>query len=127
MGSESPGMISTGEIRQHVSRLVASLESLDLFEDWFVQRSWDIHKSEDIETRQLVYRIELRLAEHSSGHLSEEDLMRELRDLINTVPLRVGVPASANIIRSSGSIGNIIRGGLQQMQPVGKSPLMAFG
>ena len=72
-------------IRRHLVRYLAGQMSLDDFTDWFVGATWNIEKKEDAETKQLVYSIELALAEASSGLLSLDELRTELRTLLNEV------------------------------------------
>lgn len=71
-------MITEPEIRSQLARFLGNEMSLDQFEDWFVQQSWDAHLNSDESAQKLVYAVELRLAEHSSGHLSQQELRREL-------------------------------------------------
>ena len=75
-------MINESAIFEQLSRYLGNQISLDEFEDWFVQASWNAHLESDPVARKLVSAIELKLAEHSSGHLSETDLQEELRALI---------------------------------------------
>lgn len=75
-------MIAESEIRNEVARLLLGEIPLDQFEDWFVERSWNAHLDSSVAAQRLAYAIDLRLAEHSSGHLSEEQLRRELRPLV---------------------------------------------
>ena len=49
------------------------------FEDWFIPTTWDAKL--DHETRQLVNRIKLRLAEFLNGDWTEEELKSELAAL----------------------------------------------
>lgn len=81
-------MISGLEVRKKLSEWFEGRISLDEFEDWLAAQSWDVHKSPDPETARLVYAIELRLAEHSSGHLSQDELRRELAPLLQSYELR---------------------------------------
>lgn len=64
---------------QIINRLRAhliGLQSLDQFEDWFVSHSWDAHQAADQAALDLISDIELRLAEHSDGHWSDEELWK---------------------------------------------------
>ncbi|MFZ0594314.1 MAG: hypothetical protein WAM39_27925 [Bryobacteraceae bacterium] len=92
-------MISSIEIRRHLVSLLSGEESLDAFEDWFALHSWNVHKQGDPEAERLSYWIDLRLAEHSSGHLPEDALLREFRDLLNSALLNIGVNPSAMLIK----------------------------
>lgn len=92
-------MINSVEIRSHLASLLSGDESLDAFEDWFVQHSWNVHKQGDPEAERLSYWIDLRLAEHSSGHLPEDALLREFRDLLNPAALNLGANSSSMLIK----------------------------
>ena len=70
------------------------------FEDWFVQESWNANAWAPPKLRDAVYSLELVLAEHSNGHVSNSyvrafagDVARELStSLRNIRPTRIGVP-----------------------------------
>jgi hypothetical protein len=79
MGLGWIGMIIESQIRFWLARVLANEVSLDCFEDWFVQQSWNMHQDSDPSAQKLVAAIELRLAEYSSGHLSSAELCEELR------------------------------------------------
>jgi hypothetical protein len=72
-------------IRRHLVRYLAGQMSLDDFTDWLVGATWNIEKRGDAETKQLVYSIELALAEASSGLLTLDELRTEFRTLLNDV------------------------------------------
>lgn len=74
-------MLSEIELREELSRLLSKEISLNSFEEWFVQHSWNMHKNSDVSAQQLASAIELRLAEYDNGDLPEADLYRELGQL----------------------------------------------
>lgn len=76
-------MIAESQIREKLGRYLRDELSLDRFEDWLAQSSWDMHKDSSDAAQKLVAAIELRLAEHSSGHLNEPALRNELRQFVN--------------------------------------------
>src|SRR5579871_6566541 len=76
-------MISESQIREKIGRYLRRDLSLDQFEDWIAQHSWNMHKDSSDSAQKLASAIELRLAEHSSGHLSESELRDELRGFAN--------------------------------------------
>ncbi len=82
-------MIAQSQIREKISRYLRHEISLDQFEDWLVQRSWNMHKDSDEDAQRLASEVELRLAEHSSGHLTVAALRDELRDFANVFPSRI--------------------------------------
>jgi hypothetical protein len=71
-------MIAENQIRERVARYLVGEISLDELEDWLVERSWNMHRDSDEAAQKLAAAIELRLAEHSSGHLSDDGLRKEL-------------------------------------------------
>lgn len=64
------------EVVDRLQSYLIGVESLDEFEDWLVSRSWDVHRTEDQPAIHLVSEIELRLAEFTSGHWTEEELRK---------------------------------------------------
>jgi hypothetical protein len=89
-------MIAESQIREKLGRFLSKEMSLDQFEDWLVQRSWNMHKDSDEAAQKLASAIELRLAEHSSGHLSDCALRDELRPFVTSYSVHVwfGEPPS---------------------------------
>ncbi len=85
-------MITEPEIRAQLALYLRGKNSLDQFEDWFAESSWNMHKDSSGEAQHLASQIELRLAEHSSGHLPEDELRKELRQhlIIFEMPLSFG-------------------------------------
>lgn len=69
------------QIREQLGRVVADRQSLTEFEDWFVPAFWSVEHDLDASTRDLGYEIELRLAEYSNGHWTEDDMRRMFRQL----------------------------------------------
>jgi hypothetical protein len=77
-------MVAEYQVRQWLIRYLSCEVSLDQLEDWLVKRSWNMHLDSDMGAQKLASAVELRLAEHSSGHLSEPELREELRSFANT-------------------------------------------
>jgi hypothetical protein len=75
-------MISTETIRERLLSYLRQEIDLEQFEDWIAQNSWNAHLSSDLPAQRLANSIELKLAEHSSGHLSESKMRRELLPLL---------------------------------------------
>jgi hypothetical protein len=75
-------MISQVEIYSKLNSLISHDLSLPDFEDWLVEKSWNMHKNSDPAAVKLVSAIELRLAEWSSGHLSEESMRKEFLSML---------------------------------------------
>ena len=77
-------MIAESEIRDWPARYLAREIPLEEFEGWFVRQSWNMQEGSPEAAQRLASAIELRLAEHSSGHLTEEDFRRELRSFVTS-------------------------------------------
>jgi len=118
-------MMSLVELREQIAKLLSGDLSLDEFEDWFAQRSWNMHKDSEIDAQRLAYAVELRLAEHDSGHLPEAELQRELRQLLESpIRLSIGGPAPLVDIGTASTItGNLSPS--SEWQIVGTSPSKA--
>jgi hypothetical protein len=74
-------------IRQHLVDYLAGQISLDDFTSWLVGATWNVASTESAGAAELTYSVELALAEHSSGLLSDEELRAELRALSQDVKL----------------------------------------
>jgi hypothetical protein len=95
-------MISNSEIRNRLADAFAG-NSLEEFEDWFVRQGWNVHHLADLDLRRLVFAIELRFSERSSGHLGEADFREELKNLLQPTSVYVGAQPSAVSIESGSS------------------------
>jgi hypothetical protein len=82
-------MIAESQIREQIGHYLRGDISLDVFEDWLVQRSWNMHKDSNEAAQKLASAVELRLAEHSSGHLDEAALRDELRSFITRFTMQI--------------------------------------
>jgi len=82
-------LVST--IRFQLGAFLSDDLSLDEFTAWLVGASWNIDNVGDVGASQLAYAIELALAEHSSGLLTEDELRRDLRDLNQDADLNLTI------------------------------------
>lgn len=82
-------MIADYAIREKLAHFLTGGLSLDQFEDWLVQKSWNMHRDSDDQSQKLASAIELRLAEHSNGHLSEPELRAELLGFVTKYVVRL--------------------------------------
>ena len=73
------------KLRADIIELVEGRLALDDFEDRFVAESWNMHQAASPSAIALASGVELRLAEYSSGHLSENDLLSELSKLVSGI------------------------------------------
>lgn len=92
-------MIAENQIREKLGRYLSGELSLDYFEDWLVQRSWNMHKDSDESAQKLASAVELRLAEHSSGQLDDAALRDELRQYVNSYTLHFSFDDAMPIIQ----------------------------
>lgn len=126
-------MIADYEIREKVAQYLTSRISLDQFEDWLVARSWNMHADSDRQSQKLASEIELRLAEYSSGHLTEQDLRRELVPYVTRYFITYGsyqpVLSSANdIIKAAGAFQVAYLAPIPaEQQAVGTKPAVVYG
>lgn len=76
-------MVSSSQIKEQLARFLDGQISLDAFEDWFVQNTWNVHLSDSVAAENLTFAVEESLSEYSSQHINEQELRRELSDLIH--------------------------------------------
>lgn len=79
------------EIRAALVRFLDREISLAEFEDWFVPVAWNIEKTGNREAIELAAEIELRLAEFTSGHWSEDELRKILAPLVGVYETELSV------------------------------------
>jgi hypothetical protein len=70
------------ELQTHLSSYLNDSISLDDFRDWFDDETWGLAAEPDSPLRRMAGTIELRIAEFTNGHLSENDLRGFLRPLL---------------------------------------------
>lgn len=78
-------MINASEVREKLAALLKDNLSLDVFEDWLVGQSWNMHRDSAPDAQDLVSAIELSLSEYSSGHVNEAQLRDGLVSLLNNI------------------------------------------
>lgn len=69
------------QIQEQLFKLLSNEISLDEFDEWIAQNTWNIRRNPDLSAQKLAYAIELRLAEFDSGHLPEQQLRDEFAKL----------------------------------------------
>lgn len=77
-------MVSSSQIREHLSLLLDHQIGLDSFEDWFVQNTWNIHQSGSMAAESLTFAIEESLSEYSSEHINDDELRAELFGILQS-------------------------------------------
>lgn len=85
------------EIRDKLAKYLSSEISLRQFQEWFVPATWDIQDSQPAHILDLAYSIQLKLAEYTSNHLTENDLRRALSPYIERFTMVVSFPAMSLI------------------------------
>jgi hypothetical protein len=70
---------------------LAETISLDELKDFVVAATWQLPETENLESRQLAYDIELALADESSGYLTMDELREDLRELVNHYTVKAQV------------------------------------
>ena len=131
-------MIADYQIREWLGHYLHREISLERFENWLVEHSWNMHQDSEEVAQRLVSAIELRLAEHSSGHLDENALRQELLPFVTKFNVQIsfggGVPVIAqppNNVTAQGVL-QVAFPGRQIPRPAeaeyaGTSPVAVFG
>ncbi|SRR6266852_4440143 len=88
------------ELRRKLIQYILGNISLREFQQWFVPTTWDIHLSTEPGAIDLTYKVELRLAEYTSGHLPENQLRREFGELLSKATFSM---SSSPLIQTSSS------------------------
>jgi hypothetical protein len=79
-------------IRQHLVSYLAGDTPLEAFTAWLVRASWNVDQSGNRQAADLAYSIELALAEHAAGLLTEDELRNELFSLDVTTVSSTATP-----------------------------------
>jgi len=79
------GLLS--DILYNLRRYLSHEISLDGFREWFDTETWDVIDSSSPATQQVYGEIELRIAEFTNGHLTEDGLRGLLRPLLQKEPV----------------------------------------
>jgi hypothetical protein len=82
------------QIRSQIRRLLSNEVSLRDFQKWYVPVTWDIDRSNEVAAKNLAAEIDLKLAEYTSGHLTESEVRQDFSKLLEnqTLEIRIGVP-----------------------------------
>jgi len=74
------------DVQRHLANYLSSEISLSRFRDWFDVETWDLDLQSDTPLGQFVGEIELRLAEFTNGHRTEQELRDQLQALLQREP-----------------------------------------
>ena len=94
------------DIHNHLVRYLSGEISLDEFRDWFDPATWEVDPVGATSASQLAGEVELRLAEFSNGHLTEEDLRAKLRPLVESINSGTSISVT---VASAGSLTLSVR------------------
>src|SRR6266478_6482604 len=75
------------DVQRYLANYLNGEISLSQFRDWFDTETWDLDMQPDTSLGQMVGEIELRLAEFTSGHRTEDDLRAVLQPLLQREPV----------------------------------------
>ena len=70
------------DIRQRLVTYLTAEMTLRAFQEWYLPATWPVNTRRHGAVEDLVNRIDLRLAEFTSGHWSEDELKEQLRPLV---------------------------------------------
>ena len=70
------------DIQSHLSRYLSNTTTLQEFRNWFDDESWGLAAEPDSQARRMAGGIELRIAEFTSSHLTEDELRKLLTPLV---------------------------------------------
>jgi len=70
------------DVQRYLADYLGSKISLPQFRDWFDAETWDLDLHTNMPLGQVVGEIELRLAEFTNGHRTEDDLRYHLESLL---------------------------------------------
>lgn len=90
-------------VRTELARYLAREISLADFVEAFLPLAWTMGLEEEDVAGDLVHEIELRLAEHSNGHLPEHELRERLSRLVQEYSLVMGSGRRSRMIVTSTS------------------------
>lgn len=91
------------EIFRYLAAYLAGEISLEQFRDWFDASAWQSEKSSD-EAAQVTSTVELRLAEYSNGHWTENELREQLFEVVRASPELLKSLAQLQIATGSTSV-----------------------
>lgn len=74
-------MIREFEIRKRLNGLLQGRESLDDFDAWLTDASWNMHRDSSQAAQDLVDEIQLILAMHSNGDTTAAEMRADLKRL----------------------------------------------
>lgn len=92
-------------LRERLTDLLDGNLTLEQFDEWFSLSTWE-DSDVSFDARQLVSRVELVLAELTSGHWTWPDVRLELASLTHRMQ---GVWGDATVTTTGATVGEVIR------------------
>ena len=74
------------ELQLHLSQYLNNASTLEEFREWFDDETWGLAAEPDSPARRMAGEIELRIAEFTNGHLTEDELRAMLQALLQREP-----------------------------------------
>lgn len=90
------------DLRLHLSMLINKSLGVRDFMQWFNSARWDIDAEGDDDTFELMSLVDLRLAELTSGYLSEDAFIQVLREDLLEDGIELPEPSVSTVLRQSG-------------------------
>ena len=78
-------MLNRADFAERLQSCADAKSSVDEFEDWFEDSSWNVHQSGDRELTTAVFRIESWLSARNEGRLSDNAIRSRFGDLANAI------------------------------------------
>ena len=106
------------DIRNRLAEYLRGETTLRSFQEWFIRETWDIQNLAPQHILDLVYSIKLKLAEYTSGHLTENEVRETLRQYVEHFTMVLSFPAAHPAMRPyrlTASSSRIL--GLEQDEP----------
>jgi len=91
------------DLRSHLADYLDGTHSLSEFRDWFDVETWGVAAEPDSLARQIAGEIELRIAEFTNGHLTEDELRRHLEYLRPEVDFQLPVTYAKPLVEMTSS------------------------
>jgi hypothetical protein len=107
-------MLTIEAVQDQILEYLNSASTLPELEEWLVSHSWD-KGDMPREVSDLVYEVELLLAESSSGHLDESELRDALRRACSITKyfFSLGTQELASALLSTGTNNSVIQSPIQ--------------
>lgn len=74
-------MITISQIRSVLQEVILSKISLDQFDKWLTDASWNMHQDSTAEAIKLVGQLELILADYDAERISQSDAIQAFKRL----------------------------------------------